>query len=176
MKKHVAIIVGGTGQFGLLTARFLLKKNYKTVITSRSSKKKNYVFSFFKNKKNLFYYVLNIGKKKEIEKLVKKFNPSEIYFFAGQSSVSKSFHKKKETYFFSEGKTFVKGRENKMINLPFWFNFIAFTHGKNATDNLRNLNTPYDEGSPNFFDFFDITTKEIVKNVFVVEDNDEDGI
>ena len=41
--------------------------------------------------------MLNIGKKKEIEKLVKKFNPSEIYFFAGQSSVSKSFHKKKET-------------------------------------------------------------------------------
>ena len=41
--------------------------------------------------------MLNIGKKKEIEKLVKKFTPSEIYFFAGQSSVSKSFHKKKET-------------------------------------------------------------------------------
>ena len=47
MKKHVAILVGGSGQFGLLTASFLLKKNYKTVITSRSSKKKNYVFSFF---------------------------------------------------------------------------------------------------------------------------------
>lgn len=98
------------------------------------------------------------------------------------SEASLAFHKDfwKECKFsetqFSEGKTFVKGRENKMINLPFWFNFIAFTHGKNATDNLRNLNTPYDEGSPNFFDFFDITTKEIVKKVFAVEDNDEDGI
>ena len=73
---------------------------------------------------------------------------------------------------FTEGKPFVLGRENKMVNLPFWFNFVAFTHGNNATDNLRNLSTPYDEGAPNFFDFFDITTKEVVKKVFSTEDSE----
>ena len=29
MKNLVAIIVGGTGQFGIITSEFLLKKNYK---------------------------------------------------------------------------------------------------------------------------------------------------
>ena len=29
MKNLVAIIVGGTGQFGIITSEFLLKKNYQ---------------------------------------------------------------------------------------------------------------------------------------------------
>ena len=41
MKKLVAIIVGGTGQFGIITSNILLKKNYTVIITSRSAKKKN---------------------------------------------------------------------------------------------------------------------------------------
>ena len=31
MKNLVAIIVGGTGQFGIITSEFLLKKNYKVI-------------------------------------------------------------------------------------------------------------------------------------------------
>ena len=42
MKNLVAIIVGGTGQFGITTIKFLLKKNYKVIVTTRSiNKKKN---------------------------------------------------------------------------------------------------------------------------------------
>ena len=40
MKNLVTIIVGGTGQFGILTSEFLLKKNYKVIVTTRSVKKK----------------------------------------------------------------------------------------------------------------------------------------
>ena len=40
MKNLVAIIVGGTGQFGIITSEFLLKKNYKVIVTTRSIKKK----------------------------------------------------------------------------------------------------------------------------------------
>ena len=36
MKKSIAIIVGGTGQFGVLLAEKLLKKKYKVIITTRS--------------------------------------------------------------------------------------------------------------------------------------------
>ena len=43
MKKLVAIIVGGTGQFGIITSNLLLKKNYKVVVTTRNIKKKNYL-------------------------------------------------------------------------------------------------------------------------------------
>ena len=44
MKKSIAIIVGGTGQFGVLLAEKLLKKKYKVKKTTRSvirEKKKN---------------------------------------------------------------------------------------------------------------------------------------
>ena len=94
MKNPVAIIVGGTGQFGLTTAKYLLKKNYKIIITSRSKKK-------IKNLKNLkgkfIFYCLDIKNKNKIKKMLQKFLPNEIYYFAGQSSVSKSFFLKKET-------------------------------------------------------------------------------
>ena len=36
MKKSIAIIVGGTGQFGVLLAEKLLKKKYKVITTTRS--------------------------------------------------------------------------------------------------------------------------------------------
>ena len=35
MKKSIAIIVGGTGQFGVLLGKKLLKKKYKVIITTR---------------------------------------------------------------------------------------------------------------------------------------------
>ena len=44
MKKSIAIIVGGTGQFGVLLAEKLLKKKFKVIVTTRSvakAKKKN---------------------------------------------------------------------------------------------------------------------------------------
>ena len=74
---------------------------------------------------------------------------------------------------FSEGKQFIKDRENEIVNLPFWFNFIAFTHGKNATESLRNLDTPYDKNAPNFFDFFGKETQEIIKSVFKTQKIEE---
>jgi len=40
VKKLVAIIIGGTGQFGITLSKKLLKKKYKVIITTRSEKKK----------------------------------------------------------------------------------------------------------------------------------------
>ena len=39
MNKSVAIIVGGTGQFGRILTKKLIKKNYKVVVTTRSLSK-----------------------------------------------------------------------------------------------------------------------------------------
>ena len=47
MKKKISIIVGGSGQLGISLAKFLLKRNYQVIITTRnvnSAKKK--IFSF----------------------------------------------------------------------------------------------------------------------------------
>ena len=94
MKKSIAIIVGGTGQFGVLLAEKLLKKKYKVIITTRSvtkAKKK------IKNKKFNFKK-LNILLKSEIKRLLLKNQPEIIFYTAGQSSPGKSFRNKKETY------------------------------------------------------------------------------
>lgn len=86
MKKNKchSLIIGGTGQFGLTLKNQLNKKNKKVIITSR-----------YKNK---FYTVkLNIFNKSNIEKIIKKYLPKNIFYLAGQSSPSISFKKKKET-------------------------------------------------------------------------------
>ena len=95
MKKPNAIIVGGTGQFGITLSKQLLKKKFKVTITTRSlsrAKKKL-------NNKKLDLKKLNILSKTQIKKLVLKYNPKIIFYLAGQSSPGKSFYSKKETYF-----------------------------------------------------------------------------
>jgi GDPmannose 4,6-dehydratase len=95
VKNLVAIIVGGTGQFGIITSEFLLKKNYKVIITTRSINKKK---KLFKKHSNLKLYKLDIYNKIKINKLLYKYKPSLVFYFAGQSSPAKSFLYKKETY------------------------------------------------------------------------------
>ena len=94
MKKSIAIIVGGTGQFGVLLAKKLLKKKFKVIITTRSitrAKKKIGI-------KKLNFKKLNILNKNKINILLKKNKPNIIFYVAGQSSPSKSFKEKRETY------------------------------------------------------------------------------
>lgn len=85
-----SLIIGGTGQFGITLKDKLNKKNKKVVITSRF--KKNVI------KKKLFEItVLNIFNKKHIKRIIKRYKPKYIFYFAGQSSPSVSFKKKEET-------------------------------------------------------------------------------
>tara|TARA_B100000965_G_scaffold403290_1_gene431047 strand:+ start:909 stop:1865 length:957 start_codon:yes stop_codon:yes gene_type:complete len=95
VKKLVTIIIGGTGQFGITTAKHLLKKNYEVIITTRSLKKHK---NLIKLNRYIKFYKLNIYSKKEIRKIIKKYNPNYIFYFAGQSSPKKSFTQKKTTY------------------------------------------------------------------------------
>ena len=39
MKNHSAIIIGGTGQFGIILSQLLVKKKYKVFVTTRFNKK-----------------------------------------------------------------------------------------------------------------------------------------
>jgi len=116
MNKRVAIIVGGTGQFGISIAKLLLKKNYKIIITTRNLKKKISL-----KDKNLKINKLNIYNKNQIKNLVKKNNPYIIFFLAGQSSPTKSFKSKKETYKsnFLGCKKILEVLKNEKINCKF---------------------------------------------------------
>jgi len=94
MKKINAIIVGGTGQFGIVLSKQLLKKKIKVTITTRSlnSAKKKL------NNKKFVIKKLNILNKTQIKKLLLECKPKIIFYLAGQSSPGKSFSSKKETY------------------------------------------------------------------------------
>ncbi len=93
------LIIGGTGQIGYYLANFLLKKkNIKIFISTRS--KKSVKFKKFKNllSSKINYVKIDISNKKKISSNLKKIRPDFIFFLAGQSSVYKSFYKKKETF------------------------------------------------------------------------------
>ena len=119
MKDKISIIVGGSGQFGVYLSEFLLKKGYKTIITTRNVKlaKKKVPF---KNK-NLVFIKLNVLKKEEIKKLISKYSPKLIFYFAGQSSPKVSFKKIKLTFDSNyEGcKNFLEVMQNEKIDCKF---------------------------------------------------------
>ena len=94
MKKPNAIIVGGTGQFGITLSKQLIKKKYKVIVTTRSLKKAKKKL----NNKKIDIKKLNILNKNQIKKFVSKYNPKIIFYLAGQSSPGKSFFSKRETY------------------------------------------------------------------------------
>ena len=85
-----SLIIGGTGQFGISLKNQLIKNKQNVIITSRSKKSRI---------KNKFFevVVLDIYNKEKIFKIIKKYKPQNIFYFAGQSSPSISFVKKKET-------------------------------------------------------------------------------
>tara|TARA_B100000795_G_scaffold181474_1_gene137537 strand:- start:1708 stop:2664 length:957 start_codon:yes stop_codon:yes gene_type:complete len=95
MKKSVAIIIGGSGQFGVTVAKNLLLKKFKVIITTRNVQKNSFLL---KKDKNLSLKYLDIYNKNKIYKLIKNSRPSLIFYFAGQSSPQKSFNEKNETY------------------------------------------------------------------------------
>ena len=85
-----SMIIGGTGQFGITLKNQLNKKNKRVIITSRFKK------SIIK-KKQFEIVVLDIFNKEKIFKIIKKYKPQNIFYFAGQSSPKISFIKKNET-------------------------------------------------------------------------------
>ena len=73
-KKNVALIVGGTGQFGISLSKYLLRKNFKIIITTRNKKKHKFDF-----KKKILIKKLSIFQKKEIELLVNNAISTNLY-------------------------------------------------------------------------------------------------
>ena len=94
MSNKNILIIGGTGQFGMTLSQILSKKKYKVFATSRYIKK---VSLFNLKYPKIKYIKLNIINKSEIKKILKKTNPSIVFYFAGQSSPQKSFKKRRET-------------------------------------------------------------------------------
>ena len=94
MKKKIALITGAPGQAGVYLSRFLLKKKYVVVATSRVISH-NKLWRFRKldilKDKNLIFENLDITDSKSIYKIIKKYKFNEIYNLAAKSSPRLSF-------------------------------------------------------------------------------------
>ena len=97
LKKRKIFIVG-SGVIGAYLSRFLVKKKYEIIVTSRKNRgyEKNYLKLNIKNE--VKFIKLDVLNKKKIESLILKFHPEAIFYLAGQSSVSESFKKNSNTF------------------------------------------------------------------------------
>ena len=93
-KKNLII---GTGVLGAYLSSELLRNNEKVIVTSRNKQSVYKNYDFLKIQKKIKFEKLNVKNKNQIEKIIDKYNPDKIFYFAGQSSLTKSQKLKKET-------------------------------------------------------------------------------
>ena len=97
-----AIITGVSGQDGSYLAKFLLKKDYKVVGIVRKTHSKEILHHLYLDiEKNINLEKVDLLNINDVNKLVQKYKPDEIYNLAAQSSVSLSFTKPNETFAFN---------------------------------------------------------------------------
>ena len=77
---------------------YLLKKKHKVIVTSRIIKKRFINYHKLNIEKKITFEKLDILKKKDILKVIRKYNPDNIFYLSGQSSLTKSINLKNETY------------------------------------------------------------------------------
>tara|TARA_B100000963_G_scaffold354268_1_gene370462 strand:+ start:501 stop:1469 length:969 start_codon:yes stop_codon:yes gene_type:complete len=96
LKKKNSIIVGGTGQFGICLAKELIKKRFHVIITTRNINNAKKRVNTKKN--NIELIKLDVLRINQIEKIMNKYKPKNIFYFASQSSPNLSFKKPRQTY------------------------------------------------------------------------------
>ena len=96
-KKKVVLIIG-TGAIGAYLSKYLLKKKYNVVVTSRSIKKTYLNYKKLNISKKVNFIKLNVLNKYEVKNIIEKIAPTYIYYFAGISSITESFRYPKQTY------------------------------------------------------------------------------
>tara|TARA_B100001173_G_scaffold311856_1_gene330558 strand:+ start:1289 stop:2224 length:936 start_codon:yes stop_codon:yes gene_type:complete len=96
MNKKINLIIG-SGVLGSYLSLELLKNREKVIVTTRSLKKKLKNYHYLKIHNKVKFEKLDVNNKKEVNKILKKYKPNKVFYFAGQSSLTKSFKYKKET-------------------------------------------------------------------------------
>jgi GDPmannose 4,6-dehydratase len=76
----------------------LLKKKEKIIVTTRAIKKKMRNYDYLKIQKNIRFEKLDVNNKIAVKAIIEKYRPNKIFYFAGQSSLTKSLKKRKETF------------------------------------------------------------------------------
>lgn len=93
-----ALITGVTGQDGAYLAQLLVSKGYRVIGTSRDGTVPSKNLESLGIRDQVQLESLALDDLHEVDHLVKRWEPSEIYNLAGQSSVAVSFEKPLETF------------------------------------------------------------------------------
>ena len=96
MKKENSIIIG-SGVIGSYLAKLLIAKKHKVIVTSRKIKKNYTNYNKLNIEDKVIFEQLDVLKKQNILKIIKRYNPNNIFYFSGQSSLTKSINLKKIT-------------------------------------------------------------------------------
>ena len=97
MSSKTALVLGSRGQDGSLISKSLLSKNYRVIGVARQKKEPSETQLKLGIEKDIIQVKGDITNPKDIDDLIIKYQPQEIYNFAAQSSVGKSFSLPKET-------------------------------------------------------------------------------
>ncbi len=97
-----ALITGITGQDGAYLAKLLLENNYKVVGLLRNGSGSNIdKLTYLKIASKIIFDTCDLTQLDDVNKIINKYNPTEIYNLASQSSVSQSFANPIETLNFN---------------------------------------------------------------------------
>jgi GDPmannose 4,6-dehydratase len=147
VKKKTALIYGVTGQDGSYISKLLITKGYRVEGVSRGGDVGN-----LKKLKIINKIRINIIKKNNKNKLIKilKKNFNEIYFFAGNSSITESYLNLEDSIdsHFEPVKiilNFINNQKTKKTKLLFAGSSEIFGHckGKIKENSLQNPKNPY---------------------------------
>ncbi len=121
MNKRVNLVIG-SGVLGAYLSAELLKNREKVIVTSRSLNKNFTNYKYLKIKNKIKFEKLNTSKKNQIENIIKKYNPKKIFYFSGQSSLTKSVKNKKQTLVshYSGTKNFLDVLKKQKLNIKFF--------------------------------------------------------
>ena len=97
MNKKINLIIG-SGVLGAYLALELLKKKEKIIVTTRAIKKKMRNYDYLKIQKKIRFEKLDVNNKIAVKAIIEKYRPDKIFYFAGQSSLTKSIKDKKKTF------------------------------------------------------------------------------
>ena len=92
MNKNI-LIIGALGQDGKLLSKILIKKKYNIIGCIKKKKYKNKI-------KKVIYKGINLNNKKQVIKIIKKYNPSTVIHFGSENP--SYTNKKKKTLFYNE--------------------------------------------------------------------------
>ena len=121
MNKKINLIIG-SGVLGAYLALELLKKREKIIVTTRIVKRKMKNYDYLDIQKKVKFERLDINNKIAVEKIIEKYRPDKIFYFAGQSSLTKSLIDKKETFssHFNGSKNFLDVIKKEKLKTKFF--------------------------------------------------------